>query len=157
MEGRLIAQQCPICKLVYVPSKSTSALRLTYCSFLCELGDLGFSMSGLEHMERAPPAAPEDAKLVQDRAATAHPALCVARPGVLRVGAARGANHDAAGADPPLAEVATDSQVDGLRAAVTEGKRHLARCAGGIPVVGERAVHQQIDMLGVLVRGGERS
>ena len=34
---------------------------LTYCSFLCELGDLGFSMQGLEHMERAPKAeaAPE--------------------------------------------------------------------------------------------------
>jgi hypothetical protein len=50
---------CTRCKLSYVPSKSTSALRLTYCSFLCELGDLGFSMSGLEHMERAPQSAPE--------------------------------------------------------------------------------------------------
>ena len=37
-----------------MPTKSTSDLRLTYCSFLCELGDLGFSMSGLEHMERVP-------------------------------------------------------------------------------------------------------
>lgn len=46
--------RCTRCKLSYVPSKSTSALRLTYCSFLCELGDLGFSMSGLEHMVRAP-------------------------------------------------------------------------------------------------------
>ena len=45
--------RCTRCKLSYVPSKSTSALRLTYCSFLCELGDLGFSMSGLEHMVRA--------------------------------------------------------------------------------------------------------
>lgn len=45
--------RCTRCKLSYVPSKSTSALRLTYCSFLCELGDLGFSMSGLEHMKRA--------------------------------------------------------------------------------------------------------
>jgi hypothetical protein len=36
-------------------------LKLTYCSFLCELGDLGFSMAGLEHMERAPRAdAPTD-------------------------------------------------------------------------------------------------
>ena len=32
---------------------SGGALRLTYCSFLCELGDLGFSMVGLETMERA--------------------------------------------------------------------------------------------------------
>ncbi len=44
--------RCKRCNLLYSPSKSTSALRLTYCSFLCELGDLGFSMQGLEHMER---------------------------------------------------------------------------------------------------------
>jgi hypothetical protein len=43
---------CSRCNLSYMPTKSTSALRLTYCSFLCELGDLGFSMAGLEHMER---------------------------------------------------------------------------------------------------------
>ena len=43
---------CARCHLNYQPSKSTSALRLTYCSFLCELGDLGFSIVGLEHMER---------------------------------------------------------------------------------------------------------
>ena len=44
--------RCTRCNLSYLPTKSTSALRLTYCSFLCELGDLGFSMAGLEHMER---------------------------------------------------------------------------------------------------------
>ncbi len=44
--------RCARCHLNYQPSKSTSALRLTYCSFLCELGDLGFSIVGLEHMER---------------------------------------------------------------------------------------------------------
>jgi hypothetical protein len=61
---------CTRCNLNYLPMKSTSALRLTYCSFLCELGDLGFSIVGLEHMERVkkpvelpvevtpPPAAP---------------------------------------------------------------------------------------------------
>jgi len=43
--------RCARCGLSYSPSKSTSSLRLTYCSFFCELGDLGFSMSGLEHME----------------------------------------------------------------------------------------------------------
>jgi hypothetical protein len=42
---------CTRCNLSYLPSKSTSALRLTYCSFLCELGDLGFSIVGLEHMK----------------------------------------------------------------------------------------------------------
>lgn len=46
--------RCKRCNLLYVGNKSTSALRLTYCSFLCELGDLGFSMQGLEHMERVP-------------------------------------------------------------------------------------------------------
>jgi hypothetical protein len=44
--------RCKRCNLLYVGNKSTSALRLTYCSFLCELGDLGFSMQGLENMER---------------------------------------------------------------------------------------------------------
>lgn len=50
---------CTRCNLPYVPTKSTSALRLTYCSFLCELGDLGFSMTGLEQMVRKqkPPVA----------------------------------------------------------------------------------------------------
>lgn len=43
---------CTRCGLPYIPTKSTSALRLTYCSFLCELGDLGFSMTGLEQMVR---------------------------------------------------------------------------------------------------------
>jgi len=43
--------RCSRCKLSYLPTKSTSALRLTYCSFLCELGDLGFSITGLEHMQ----------------------------------------------------------------------------------------------------------
>ena len=46
--------RCTRCELRYQPSKSTSALRLTYCSFLCELGDLGFSITGLEHMQRTP-------------------------------------------------------------------------------------------------------
>lgn len=48
----LTMPRCARCNLSYLPTKSTSALRLTYCSFLCELGDLGFSMAGLEHMER---------------------------------------------------------------------------------------------------------
>ena len=43
--------RCSRCNLTYIVAKSTSALKLTYCSFLCELGDLGFSISGLEHME----------------------------------------------------------------------------------------------------------
>lgn len=52
-DGEMISMpHCKRCKLVYLTTKSTSELRLTYCSFLCELGDLGFSISGLEHMER---------------------------------------------------------------------------------------------------------
>ena len=50
--------RCKRCNLLYMPTKSSSALRLTYCSFLCELGDLGFSMQGLEQMERAPKPEP---------------------------------------------------------------------------------------------------
>jgi hypothetical protein len=46
--------RCSRCNLSYSTSKSTSALRLTYCSFLCELGDLGFSIVGLEHMVLKP-------------------------------------------------------------------------------------------------------
>ncbi len=52
--------RCTRCGLSYLPTKSTSALRLTYCSFLCELGDLGFSMTGLEHMERKKKTPEED-------------------------------------------------------------------------------------------------
>ncbi len=50
----LAMPRCKRCNLAYLTMKSTSALRLTYCSFLCELGDLGFSMQGLEHMQRVP-------------------------------------------------------------------------------------------------------
>jgi len=46
--------RCARCGISYSPSKSTSSLRLTYCSFFCGLGDLGFSMSGLEHMQLRP-------------------------------------------------------------------------------------------------------
>ncbi|HJP41346.1 MAG TPA: hypothetical protein QGF35_06530 [Dehalococcoidia bacterium] len=52
--GESLIRRCVRCDLAYAPSKSTSALRLTYCSFLCELGHLGFSIAGLEHMERNP-------------------------------------------------------------------------------------------------------
>lgn len=51
--------RCKRCNLSYITNRSSSALRLTYCSFLCELGDLGFSMDGLEHMQRRPEVTPE--------------------------------------------------------------------------------------------------
>ena len=58
--GELISMpRCKRCNLVYLTTKSTSELRLTYCSFLCELGDLGFSIAGLEHMQRVPKVAVE--------------------------------------------------------------------------------------------------
>lgn len=44
--------RCKRCNLPYTSARSTSALRLTYCSLFCELSDLGFSMDALEHMER---------------------------------------------------------------------------------------------------------
>ncbi len=55
--------RCTRCKLPYQADKSTSSLRLTYCSFLCELGDLGFSMQGLEHMQRDESKAPKPEEL----------------------------------------------------------------------------------------------
>ncbi len=62
--------RCTRCGLGYLPAKSTSALKLTYCSFFCELGDLGFSIVGLEHMElvkkpvaEIPPSPPEPAPI----------------------------------------------------------------------------------------------
>ena len=58
----LTMPRCARCNLSYLPTKSTSALRLTYCSFLCELGHLGFSMAGLEQMERKPREAGEPAE-----------------------------------------------------------------------------------------------
>ena len=54
--------RCSRCNLSYIPAKSTSALKLTYCSFLCELGDLGFSMTGLENMERVKKVESESAE-----------------------------------------------------------------------------------------------
>lgn len=67
--GEQLARRCARCGLAYAPGKSTSALRLTYCSFLCELGDLGFSISGLEHMERKP----GEPEVADDTAAEAAP------------------------------------------------------------------------------------
>jgi len=49
-EGEALSE-CDNCGLQYRSSKSTSSLRLTYCGFLCEIGDLGFSIDGLEQME----------------------------------------------------------------------------------------------------------
>ncbi len=65
--------RCTRCELRYVPSKSTSSLRLTYCSFLCELGDLGFSIAGLEHMEPQPKAI--EAPAVEPEQPSTEPAI----------------------------------------------------------------------------------
>lgn len=65
--------RCMRCNLSYTVSKSTSALKLTYCSFLCELGDLGFSITGLEHMElkKREPAPGTDGETTAEPVATA--------------------------------------------------------------------------------------
>ena len=47
--------RCKRCNLPYTSARSTSALRLTYCSLFCELSDLGFSMDALEHMQKNEP------------------------------------------------------------------------------------------------------
>jgi hypothetical protein len=56
-KGKLNAEmrellRCKRCNLPYASARSTSALRLTYCSLFCELSDLGFSMDALEHMQK---------------------------------------------------------------------------------------------------------
>ena len=43
--------KCGRCGVGYHPHKSTSALRLTYCGLLCEIGALGFSLTALESIE----------------------------------------------------------------------------------------------------------
>ncbi len=43
---------CARCSLRYDWRKSPSTLKMTYCSSLCECGDLGFTMDALMKMER---------------------------------------------------------------------------------------------------------
>lgn len=52
---------CARCQLRYDWRKSPSTLKMTYCSSLCEFGDLGFTVDALLKMERAPKAAPAGA------------------------------------------------------------------------------------------------
>ena len=40
--------KCTRCQVAYSHSRSTSALVLTYCSMLCEVADLGYSLSAFE-------------------------------------------------------------------------------------------------------------
>jgi hypothetical protein len=47
---------CSRCGLRYDWRKSPSTLKMTYCSSLCEHGDLGFTVEALLRMERAVPA-----------------------------------------------------------------------------------------------------
>ncbi|MCC6382256.1 MAG: hypothetical protein IT304_07090 [Dehalococcoidia bacterium] len=51
---------CARCGLRYDWRKSPSTLKMTYCSSLCEFGDLGFTMDALMKLQRAErPAAVE--------------------------------------------------------------------------------------------------
>lgn len=45
---------CVRCSLRYDWRKSPSTLKMTYCSSLCEAGDLGFTVEALLKAERAP-------------------------------------------------------------------------------------------------------
>lgn len=45
---------CARCSLRYDWRKSPSTLKMTYCSSLCEAGDLGFTVEALLKAERAP-------------------------------------------------------------------------------------------------------
>lgn len=40
--------KCLRCETLYKWTKSTSSLKLTYCTSLCERGDLGFNLEALE-------------------------------------------------------------------------------------------------------------
>lgn len=44
---------CARCSLRYDWRKSPSTLKMTYCSSLCEAGDLGFTMEALMKLEKA--------------------------------------------------------------------------------------------------------
>lgn len=46
---------CSRCGLRYDWRKSPSTLKMTYCSSLCEHGDLGFTVEALLRMERTGP------------------------------------------------------------------------------------------------------
>jgi hypothetical protein len=54
-------KQCARCGLRYDWRKSPSTLKMTYCSSLCEFGDLGFTVDALMKMERAEKAPAEAA------------------------------------------------------------------------------------------------
>jgi hypothetical protein len=54
---------CARCALRYDWRKSPSTLKMTYCSSLCEFGDLGFTMDALMKMERPASAAPAPAEV----------------------------------------------------------------------------------------------
>ena len=56
-------KNCARCGLRYDWRKSPSTLKMTYCSSLCEFGDLGFTMDALMQLQRAEkPAAPAEAE-----------------------------------------------------------------------------------------------
>jgi hypothetical protein len=45
---------CARCSLRYDWRKSPSSMKMTYCSSLCEKGDLGFTLEALLRYERKP-------------------------------------------------------------------------------------------------------
>lgn len=49
---------CARCGLRYDWRKSPSTLKMTYCSSLCEFGDLGFTVDAMLKMERPAQADP---------------------------------------------------------------------------------------------------
>ena len=45
---------CQRCHVPFMPAKSGSILKMTFCSILCEQGELGFSIEGLIRAELKP-------------------------------------------------------------------------------------------------------
>ncbi len=52
---------CARCSLRYDWRKSPSTLKMTYCSSLCEFGDLGFTLDAMLKMQRVPTAVKDEA------------------------------------------------------------------------------------------------
>jgi endogenous inhibitor of DNA gyrase (YacG/DUF329 family) len=52
MAAAIADSKCKRCQTPYHWEKSSSNLKMTYCSILCEIGDLGFSIDSIFYLER---------------------------------------------------------------------------------------------------------
>jgi len=52
MAAAIADNKCKRCQIPYHWEKSSSNLKMTYCSILCEVGDLGFSLDSIFYLEK---------------------------------------------------------------------------------------------------------